>query len=104
MSTETPRTDAVVRDIWDDSLIAGRTTPVVSAHFARTLERELAAAQATIAERDKEIERLRSVLAFYGNRKNWGAVASYSDNYWYMAHKAPWRLAQEASRALGEEG
>lgn len=68
------------------------------------LQDQLTAAKSTIAERDKEIKRLRSVLAFYANRKNWGAVASYSDNYWYMAHKAPWRLAQEASRALGEEG
>lgn len=76
MSTETPRTDRMIRH--RDEIAA---CEVVAADLARTIERELTAAQqeierlqalilriseaydATIAEQAKEIERLRAQIA-----------------------------------------
>lgn len=62
MSTETPRIDriAFMARFTRDAL---GTFEAVHADSARQLERELTAAQSTIAEQAKEIERLRDGLS-----------------------------------------
>lgn len=71
MSTETPRNSDTPRtDGYMEEMDRARTLYEMG-KFARTLERELTAAQSTIAEQAKEIERLRAELARFT------AVAEY---------------------------
>ena len=57
-------------------------------------------ARASRMKRDRAL--LLSALKFYANEKNWGPVANYANDYWYMHHRAPWRLAAETIAKVKE--